>query len=98
MHMNRSQIITLSLAGIALIINFLFPPWVYTFQAQGISQVRNPAGYALIFTPPSARHSNILNGVAVDTARLVAQSFLVVVAGGVSFGVATLTTRRRKAY
>ena len=97
MHMNKSQTITPSLAGVALIINLLFPPWVYTFQTQGISPVRNPAGYALIFAPPSARQSSYLHGVAIDTSRLVVQSFLVIVAGGVSFGVATLSTRRRNA-
>ena len=96
--MNKNQKIILSLAGIALVINLLFPPWVYTFQTQGISQVRNPAGYALIFAPPSSRQSNYLHGVAIDTGRLAVQSFLVIVAGGVCFfGVATLTTRRRNA-
>lgn len=95
--MNKSQTITLSLAGLALIINLLFPPWVYTFQAQGISQVRNPAGYALIFVPPSSRNSNYLHGVAIDTSRLAVQSFLLIIAGGICFGVATLTTRRRNA-
>lgn len=97
--MNKSQTITLSLAGITLIINLLFPPWVYTFQTQGISQVRNPAGYALIFAPPSARQTmggSNLHGVAIDTSRLGVQSFLVIVAGGVGLGVTTLTKRRRK--
>ena len=97
MHMNKSQKITLSLAGIALVINLLFPPWVYTFQTQGISQVRNPAGYALIFAPPSSLERSYLHGVAIDTSRLAVLSFLVIVAGGVCFGVATLTTRRRNA-
>lgn len=93
--MNKSQIVTLLLAGSALIINLLFPPWTYTFQMQGVSQVREPAGYALIFAPPSPRQSSYLHGVGIDASRLTVQSSLVIVAGGVVFGVATLTTRRR---
>ena len=44
------------ITGIMIVaLSILVPPWVYTFQETGISQVLNPAGYYSIFYPPHAK-------------------------------------------
>jgi hypothetical protein len=71
--------LSLYAAGVVLFVNFLVPPWVYTFQSQGISQVTVPAGYAVLFMPPQPRAASLLHGVAVDSRRLVLQTLAIVV-------------------
>lgn len=93
--MNKPQTISLSVAAAVLVVNLLFPPWVYTYQRTGISQLRKPAGYALIFSPPPPLQiAGGSHGVAMDTSRLFVQSLIVLICSGVAFGVVTATTRQ----
>ena len=56
-----------------------YPPWNYTFSAQGAATVLSPAGHAWIFLPPEPRMSSPRHGVAVDYGGVVLQ--LLAVAG-----------------
>ena len=86
----RSSIMCLS--GAVLVLSLLFPPWMYTFQIGGISQVTVPAGYASVFKPPQPRESGYVHGVAIDTSRLVVQSLAIAVA--IAIGLALLSRKR----
>jgi hypothetical protein len=63
--------------GTLLAANLLFPPWIYTFQSQGISRVTIPAGYAAVFAPPEPRTSGYIHGVSIDVTRLVVQTLAI---------------------
>lgn len=93
--MNKSQKTILVLVATLLCCNFLFPPWIHTYQQAGISQVHRPAGYASIFAPPEPRNEYRRDGVVMDTSRLVVQSLVVLIAGGAAFAVGSTTRRRR---
>ena len=70
MNMNNLQLkVILGGAAIALAA-ILYPPWKYTFQNTGISQVTKPAGYEFLFTPPSPERTNYRYGVEIDYGRL----------------------------
>lgn len=57
----------------ALILTCLFPPWLYTFDAQA-THSRKPAGYSLLFSPPTNPDSTGEDarffGVQLDFGRL----------------------------
>jgi len=68
------------LVGAALAASaILFPPWNYSYQRQGISQVQKPAGYSFIFTPPRPQEKDSAYGVVVDWSRMALQLRIVVV-------------------
>jgi hypothetical protein len=73
-------------AGIMLIaLSTLVPPWVYTFQTRGIQQVKIPAGYYFIFSPPQPRAIGYLHGVQIDHSRLIIQTVTIISVTFVAF-------------
>lgn len=83
--MNKKQLYIVWLAGAALTLACVFPPWIYTFQARGISQVQKPAGYDFLLTPPAPERSTPLFGVSVDIPRLGVELLVIAVIGGAGF-------------
>lgn len=71
--MNGYQRFTAVLAIIIITLSSIYPPWEYTFQDQGISQVTKPAGYHLIFLPPEPESSYENYGVRIDFDRYLIQ-------------------------
>lgn len=57
----------------------LYPPWIYTAQETGISQVQKPAGYEFIFTPLDPEFDTYLAGVKLDVKRYLYQIFAITV-------------------
>lgn len=73
----------LRVGGIFLALSLLFPPWAYTYQTTGISQVRKPAGYGFLFVPPSPKApSHNYYGIVLDWSRLTAQIGLIALLTG----------------
>lgn len=79
--MNTVQRIILAMGILMVAISLLFPPWMYTFQSAGISQVTNPAGYYFVFSPPGVRYSSPFYGVRIDFLRLVIQTLSIAATG-----------------
>src|SRR4030042_6273813 len=77
-HMNTIQRVVLATGMLIVALSILFPPWVYTFQIQGIKQVTIPAGYYSIFSPPPPRQAGYLHGVRVDHSRLIIQTIAII--------------------
>ena len=76
----------LRVGGILLTLSLLFPPWAYTYQTTGISEVRKPAGYGFLFVPPSPEGSHYAKGIVLDWSRLTAQIGLIgLLTGGAWF-------------
>ena len=69
--------LVLLVGGALIVASLLFPPWAYTFQTAGISQVRKPAGYGFVLAPPTPEHlengDDVLFGIVLDWSRLTAQ-------------------------
>ena len=76
------------LGAIAFVASGLFPPWVSTFNPPGGGVSETPAGYRLIFDPPSysGAGARYLGGVRIDYGRLLIQWAMIgaVVAGAIS--------------
>lgn len=89
--MNKKQLLIAWVAGLLVALAFIYPPWIHTFQAAGISQVRNPAGYHFIFTPPLPQDSSVLYGVTLDLSRLCIEQAVICV-----FGVLGILSLRDK--
>ncbi len=81
--------IPLFVGGILVALSLLFPPWAYTFQDTGISQVRKPASYHFLFAPPAPEDPSYpYYGIVLDWSRLVAQIGVIgLVAGGTWFAL-----------
>ena len=81
MSLNPTQRKLLAAGLLLLIFMGLFPPYTYTYEAINVySEV--PAKYSFILTPPERKYNNARHGVKLDLARLVIQSFIVVLASG----------------
>src|SRR5699024_2888343 len=65
--------------ALLIITASVYVPWEYTFQARSISQVRNPAGYHFVFSPPDPQYHSAASGVIVDIPRLVIQYVAIIV-------------------
>ena len=83
--MTRLQSSSITIGAGLLLLASLFPPWLHTFQAPGISQVRRPAGYHLLVTPPPPAQDNLRFGVALDLQRLLIEYLIIVVGSGTLF-------------
>lgn len=82
------------IAGIVIIlVCCLFPPWICTYKAES-RYSENPAGYALIISPPDPESSNRF-GIKLDTSRLLLQLFIVFIATGA--GVLIFEDKGKKA-
>ena len=68
------------LLALVFVIMGLFPPWKQRVNTDRVRWER-PAGYHLIFEPPSVGHSAI--GVELDLARLAIQWVVLAAAAGV---------------
>lgn len=77
--MNKYQKIIFSIAIIFILLTTIYPPWVFTFQENGISQVVTPAGYHFIFNPPipeshpEYKFYGPFIGIKLDISRYLAQ-------------------------
>ena len=78
---------------ILLIACCLFPPWIYTFKANGIYSEES-AGYSLFINPPAKKTNNPKFGVKLDTSRLLLQFFMVSISTGL--GVFIFQNKRQK--
>lgn len=91
--MRISSNAVLFVGGLLFAMSLLFPPWTHTYQIQGISQVRTPAGYAFLLSPPEPELSpdgtrSRLRGIALDWSRMMAQLGVVVSVMGVFWYIA----------
>ena len=64
MKLSKKQRFIVALGGLAILVMFVFPSWVFTFD-YGVSHMRWDAGYAPIFDPPKPetawKHDDILD-------------------------------------
>jgi len=66
--------VILLIGGALIVASLLFPPWAYTFQRAGLSQIRKPAGYGFLLTPPVPEsEESYAFGIVLDWSRLSAQ-------------------------
>lgn len=74
----------LTCAAALFILTCLCAPWQYTADVNGNDgyHSRQPAGYALIFDPPTNPHRTIGSGVQIDFSRLFLEWAVLVAAGG----------------
>lgn len=71
--MNSTQRFIAFLAIIVCSLMCVYTPWLHTYQDQGISQVKRPAGYHLVFLPPVPAQDHWYFGVRIDFGRLAIQ-------------------------
>lgn len=83
--MTSKQRLVIFLVSAALVLTCLFPPWLYTFQTRGVSQVQTPAGYRFLLSPPPPKQPDILFGVSIDISRFILGIVAIVVLGGAAF-------------
>lgn len=84
MILNEKQRKVVILGIVLFILMGLFPPWIYTLNAQSINREK-PAGYALIISPPEPEKNAVAFGVKIDISRLIVQWLVLATATG--FGV-----------
>ncbi len=76
--MNNQQKI-LIWVGLALVMAVLyFPPWLFIWEGH-MGQEAEYAGYHPIFSPPAYEGDDLKPGVQIDTLRLAAEIFVVIV-------------------
>lgn len=90
--MNATRAVSF-VAAAAFAAQLLFPPWVRTYQRNGISQVRTPYDHVFIGKPPWSEGTGV--GFEVDVMRLVLQ--LVATAALTGLGRAVALSIDRKA-
>lgn len=75
----------LTCAAALFILTCLCPPWQYTADVNGNDgfHSRQPAGYALIFDPPTNPDRAFGNGVQIDFGRLFLEWAVLAVAAGI---------------
>jgi len=79
--MNRKPKICLWI-GIAVIVAMgIYPPWLYTFTAQGVNSREN-AGYNCILTPPQPKEDIAPYGIILDIPRLCLQWVIIAIVTG----------------
>ncbi len=78
----RVSLVAVSVGAAFLVASLLFPPWSFTFQTEGISQVRKPAGYAFLLNPPPPQEKSLLCGIVLDWSRLGTQLLAIAVTTG----------------
>ncbi len=85
MRASKSNI-ALRVGGILLVMSLLFPPWAYTYSSSSGNSHRRPAGYGLLFDPPSPTTRFLAAGIVLDWSRLTAQiGVIALLTGGVWF-------------
>lgn len=73
MILNEKQRKIAMVGVIVFVLMGVVPPWIYTIHAQAVHSEK-PAGYALVFLPPSTeRPDDVRFGVKIDSTRLVVQ-------------------------
>jgi len=84
MILNEKQRKVVIIGIVLFIIMGLFPPWIYTLNAESVNREK-PAGYALIISPPEPEKNAVVFGVKIDISRLIIQWLVLAAATG--FGV-----------
>ena len=92
---SRVSLRVVSVGAAFLVASLLFPPWSFTYQREGISQIRKPAGYAFLLNPPTPQTENILCGIVLDWSRLGAQLLAITVTTGAVWYVCQEIDKRR---
>jgi|GEM_PF-3252669 len=86
MNIIQKVIIIIASSIVAYII--LYPPWIQTFQNEGISKQRLAISAPnSIFDPPPPRRESFLHGVEIDKDRLLAEVFLILVIGLAGYAI-----------
>lgn len=75
--MAKKQKVVLIIGVVIIALMCLVPPWKYTFSMESTYSER-PAGYFVIFTPPSRVNDTNAHGVVLDIHRLMIQWFVVI--------------------
>ena len=73
----------------------LFPPWEYTYQRPGISQVKRPAPYTYIVKPPPPKERHPYHGVVIDAKGLLIQCTSVLAFGAGMFLISAFTRKQK---
>jgi hypothetical protein len=90
----RKGIISLFL--LIIVCMCLFPPWNYTYQTRGIRQVKKPAGYSFLFSPPAPERDTSFFGVQIDFARLMIQILIALaLATAILFMLPSIQSKRK---
>lgn len=86
------------LAVAMLVISFLMPPWVHTYDRNGNygGHTRAPAGYAWVFSPPQPKDNTGYHGVQIDVSRVLLQIAAMTVIVGASCLPLVLSRLRQK--
>ena len=72
MNLNPMQVKIVIASAAIFIAMGVFPPWIYTLDAESIHREK-PAGYALIIAPPPPERKAPAFGVRLDISRLLVQ-------------------------
>lgn len=80
--MNAKQKVILAIGAAAFCAMGVCPPWTQTFKYQA-TYSEKPAGYALVFSPPSPARQEPMYGVTLDSRRLLVQWAVLTVIVGV---------------
>ena len=92
--------VVLLFGGVLLLLCLLFPPWSYTYQRAGISQVKKSAGYGFLLSPPEPEHSqrryalSLYHGMTFDWSRLILQVAVIVISTAVAWFLFERIARR----
>lgn len=81
-HSRKRLEAVIAFTSLLAIVALLFPPWQYTFQAKGISQVRKPAGFGFLMAPPKPEENSPYWGISIDFSRLVSELFIIFAISG----------------
>jgi hypothetical protein len=93
---SRASIWVVSFGAALFVASLSFPPWSFTYQSQGISQVRKPAGYAFLLSPPPPQEEKSrLHGIVLDWSQLGAQLLAITVTTGAVWYVCEVNAKRR---
>lgn len=79
-----------------IFLSAVFPPWLYTVDANGEygGHTRKPAGYAFIAAPPAPQFNNPHHGVVLDYSRLLVEWVAVGAALALALVCVPILTRR----
>jgi hypothetical protein len=81
LNLNSKQRNILVVGIVLFILAGVVPPWKYTNKLKG-GYSEKPAGYSLIFLPPSPEEEDFRFGVKIDWGRLAIQWTVLVVGIG----------------
>jgi hypothetical protein len=91
--MNKIQKRIVVTGALIVILMGLIPPWTHTRSFRSADNRTKPAGYFLIFTPPSPERGAAA-GVDLDFKRLLVQWIITGIATGMGFALAHTKSKK----